>query len=161
MPFENPIVCPYCGHPNPNVKMRTKGFINFNAGINNFGGQIGYEGINQKLPLVTCSFCDRKFYLYADSSHNNFCRRILANIKYNEIVAEFMLKNQLNPSDIIDGFQGLTQIKSMFSCVNGIKKKIDLADDLHIVFEKWDTTYYMIIKHSNRNKIAVNMEVAL
>jgi hypothetical protein len=166
MPLGDGIICPYCGNPSPNYKRRMKGTagMKFNAGSpeGSFGGEgaLGYEGVNQTAPLVTCTLCDRKFYLFALSHHKDYCKRFLKRTLFHDTVYENMKHYHLSYSDIIDGFEGITQVKSFTSCINDIKKKIYYGDEIHLVFSKDSKTYFMTINNSARTYQAVNLGVA-
>jgi len=161
MALENSIVCPYCGNPNPNYSRRTKrtSEILFKTKIT--GGNRGYESTVQEVPLVKCKLCDRNYYLYAQSKNKRFCKQFLYGTKIHGTVEEFMKSYGLLPYDIIEGFSGLTQVKSYTSCINGLKKKINYGDEIHLLFLKGLTTYCMTINHSKKGKYAVNMGIVL
>jgi len=160
MPQGDAIICPYCGNPTPNFKRRTKGTVMMTLNAGTPGGAISYGGDNQTAPLVTCTMCDRKYYLFALSNNKDYCKRFLNKTKFHETVIEIMKSYQLSYSDIIDGFEGITQVKSFTSCINGIKKKIDYGDDVHLVFRKDLATYFLTINNSSRTPQAVNLGVA-
>lgn len=160
MPLGDGIICPYCGNPSPNFKRRTKGTVSMKLNAGSPEGGISFEGIDQTAPLVTCTLCDRKYYLFALSHNKEYCQRFLNKTKFHETVYEIMKSYQLSSNDIIDGFEGITQVKSFTSCINDIKKKIDYGDDIHLVFRKDPNTYFITINNSTRTYQAVNLGVA-
>ena len=160
MPLGDAIICPYCGNPSPNFKRRMKGTVGMKLNAGSPEGAFGYEGINQTAPLVTCTLCDRKYYLFALSHNKDYCTRVLNKTNFLETVYENMRYYHLSYTDIIDGFEGVTQVKSFTSCINDIKKKIDYGDEIHLVFRKDPNTYFITINNSKRTYRAVNLGVA-
>ncbi len=159
MPLGDTIACPYCGNPSPNFKRRTKGTVSMNLSGGIPGGTLSYEGIDQTTPLVSCTLCDRKYYLFAQSHNKEYCKRFLNKTQFHETVYENMKYYQLSYTDIIDGFEGITQVKSFTSCINSIKKKINTGDEIHLVFRKDPNTYFITISNSSRTYQAVNLGV--
>jgi len=160
MPLGDAIICPYCGNPSPNFKFRTKGTVGMKLNIGSPEGALSYGGVNQTTPLVTCTLCDRKYYLFALRHNKDYCKRVLNRTGFHETVYENMKHYHLSYTDIIEGFEGVTQVKSFTSCINNIKKKIYYGDEIHLVFSKDPNTYFITINNSTRTYQAVNLGVA-
>jgi hypothetical protein len=160
MPLGDVFICPYCGNPNPNVKRRMKGTfeMKFDAGSPKAG--VSYDSIDQQTPLINCKLCDRKYYLYAQKEDADFCKRLLNKTVFHETVYEIMKNYGLSPGDIVPGFEGLTQVKSITSCINGIKKRVNWGDEIHLIFSKEQMTYFITLNNSNHKFQAINLGVA-
>ena len=144
--------CVYCGISHPKVTQSRKK----TAGIKTlFVATVEEE--TQIPPIIECPLCKRKYLLLVEDSNHRFIERFTNNMKYSDTVLGSMASYNIELGDIPNGFLGLTEPTTLFSSV----KNLTYSDQHHVVFEKENCTYFILITKTDEGYLANSMEIAL
>lgn len=156
--------CIYCGTPNVNVRNEK---INQNTEVSFSGftfGDLSIGAISASraqqynetaIPLVSCKNCGRTYWLLADHSAKSYLNELLRIMKFTGTVCEGMVAQDLEISDVTEGFLGVSKMSSF---LDTIRRKINKRNEIHIIFQVGYHRYFISCYSMDSQKVAVNME---
>lgn len=159
--------CIYCGTPNVNVRyektnentrIRISGVSLGEFSIGEISASLAQQYSETAIPHLSCRNCCRTYWLLADHTADGYINELLSIMTFSGTVCEGMVAQDLEVSDITEGFLGVSKTSSFW---DKVKRKINNKNETHIVFQAEHHRYFISCYSTNGQQVAVNMERVL